>query len=724
MVIEARHFFEFGPFRLDPSLRILLRDGQPVPVQPKTFDILLALVQNNDRLVSKEDLMKAVWQNTFVEESNLTQNIFVLRKILGQTAGENRYIVTVPGRGYRFVGEVRKVADENGQTADVGENHSPVPTIPRDEIRPNRKALLSSKTGRLVLAVAIVVIAFLGASAVMMYSPVPPPKVLRVRQITHSGSVAPYSPVVSDGMRLYFAERIGGTDALAEAPVAGGDPTPVSTTIPSAQVYDIDQSKSKLLIGTQSTDFSNPLWVVATSGGSGRRLGDVLASGGSVWSPDGRTIFYGNNTQIYRISDGGAEPRKLLTAPGLILSVRLSPDQSRLRFTSQDIVSGGTSLWEAAADGSNPRPFSLGWKKFEPQWGEGESFGEWTPDGKYFIFRAARDGVEGFWALRETKSWFRRNVTGPVQIYASPDRLGGPRFSPDGKKIFFVSYQERRELVRYDSAKKMFVPYLAGIPVRLLSFSPDGKWVSYRNEIDGSLWRSREDGKDKLQLTFPPMVAYHSSWSPDGKTIVFGASVPGMPSQLYSVPFGGGTSQLIAPSDASDSEPSCSPDGRSILFLRRPINGHEGHQSDIYSLDFNTHVASKVPGSLGFEGVHVSPDGKYAAASDEINHKLMLLDIKRGQWSELSDGAPYGWGIRWSSDSQYVYYQHLEEGKGQPIFRVRIRDRKIEQITSARQIPRADMLGYTMTGLTPNDEPLATLIHRNSDIYALDLDLP
>ncbi len=106
MVSNTRHFYEFGPFRLDPDHRQLLRENQPVPLQPKAFDILLALVENSERVVLKDDLMKMVWPGTFVEEANLAQNISVLRRTLGETAGENRYIVTLPGRGYRFAQSV------------------------------------------------------------------------------------------------------------------------------------------------------------------------------------------------------------------------------------------------------------------------------------------------------------------------------------------------------------------------------------------------------------------------------------------------------------------------------------------------------------------------------------------------------------------------------------------------------------------------------------------
>ena len=100
--------FEFGPFRVDRGTRQLLRDGRPVPLTPKAFDTLVLLLASDGRLVSKEDLMSVLWPGTFVTEANLTQTVFLLRKALGETAGEPRYIVTVSGRGYRFVESVRR----------------------------------------------------------------------------------------------------------------------------------------------------------------------------------------------------------------------------------------------------------------------------------------------------------------------------------------------------------------------------------------------------------------------------------------------------------------------------------------------------------------------------------------------------------------------------------------------------------------------------------------
>src|SRR3954464_11827555 len=100
--------YRFEEFELDPVRRLLSKQGQAIPLTPKVFDTLLALVRQRGRVLSKDELMQAVWPDTIVEETNLAHNISTLRKLLGQKAGDNRFIVTAPGRGYQFVAEVRQ----------------------------------------------------------------------------------------------------------------------------------------------------------------------------------------------------------------------------------------------------------------------------------------------------------------------------------------------------------------------------------------------------------------------------------------------------------------------------------------------------------------------------------------------------------------------------------------------------------------------------------------
>jgi eukaryotic-like serine/threonine-protein kinase len=109
---ETKVLYEFGKFRCDPGERLLLCEGQPVSLAPKSFDILVALIQSNGRLLRKDELMQQVWPDSFVEEANLTVNISALRKVLGEIPGGQQYIETVPKRGYRFVVPVAERRDE------------------------------------------------------------------------------------------------------------------------------------------------------------------------------------------------------------------------------------------------------------------------------------------------------------------------------------------------------------------------------------------------------------------------------------------------------------------------------------------------------------------------------------------------------------------------------------------------------------------------------------
>jgi DNA-binding winged helix-turn-helix (wHTH) protein len=136
---QGKELYEFGPFRLDPVKRLLLLDNQPVPLQLKAFETLLVLVRHSEQVVLKDDLMKSVWPDTFVEESNLAQNIFVLRKTFGETAGDPRYIVTIPGRGYRFVAKVRVVSEEESLVVESRSRSRLV----IEQSRPHRKFAIS-----------------------------------------------------------------------------------------------------------------------------------------------------------------------------------------------------------------------------------------------------------------------------------------------------------------------------------------------------------------------------------------------------------------------------------------------------------------------------------------------------------------------------------------------------------------------------------------------------
>src|SRR6266540_2842773 len=110
----AKGLYEFGEYRIDARDRLLLRDGEVVPLAPKAFDLLLVLVENRGSVLSKEELMTLLWPDSFVEEANLSRQVFTLRKALGED-GEGRYVETIPRRGYRFVAGMAEVQDETNE---------------------------------------------------------------------------------------------------------------------------------------------------------------------------------------------------------------------------------------------------------------------------------------------------------------------------------------------------------------------------------------------------------------------------------------------------------------------------------------------------------------------------------------------------------------------------------------------------------------------------------
>src|SRR5262245_8822443 len=115
---RSKNLYEFGAFRMDVAERLLSRDGAAVPLPPKAFDLLLALIEHHGHLFEKDELLKAVWPDTFVEEVNLSYTVSLIRKALGDGENGQRYIETVPKRGYRFVGDVRKMEEGALQTTE------------------------------------------------------------------------------------------------------------------------------------------------------------------------------------------------------------------------------------------------------------------------------------------------------------------------------------------------------------------------------------------------------------------------------------------------------------------------------------------------------------------------------------------------------------------------------------------------------------------------------
>jgi DNA-binding winged helix-turn-helix (wHTH) protein/Tol biopolymer transport system component len=723
---ETKHFYEFGPFRLDPDQRLLLRDNQPVPLQPKAFETLLVLVQHSETVVLKDELMKSVWPDTFVEESNLAQNIFVLRKTLGETTGEHRYIATVPGRGYRFAEKVRFVPEQGDI---VVESHSITRVVIDEETSEDiREAAIAGETAsrgmrrKVVIAATIFVLAF---AAVAFRPVVPPPKVTRIRQITHLGTLVGNTYLLTDGPRIYFAMFEGKERVFRYVSPEGGEVFPVEKVFPDMDIDDISPNGLEFLIANYgdhgrlaNCEYPNPsLWRVPAPSGSPRPVAGVCTNA-ARWSPDGHTIAYPSGSDLYLANPDGSTVRKMATLPGGAHRLAWSPDGTRLRLSVADPRGSGLSLWQVDLSASTVRRLFPDWPGLAHAW-----VGGWIPDGRYFFFSAISDWTtRNIWAIRDKDEFLRRVSPQPVQITAGPLAFYSPTPSKDGKSVFVVGEQRRGQLLRYDAATAEFSPYAQGISADQVTFSRDGQWMAYLEYPGCVLVRSRLDGSDRRQLTFPPMCAFNPQWSPDGTQIAFQALAKmGAHNKIYLVPSAGGAPVLAAPGSSDrQTYPSWTSDGRSLLFSS---SDETGDNPVLHSLNLETKSVSLLPGSAGLHWGQVSPDGRYVVALEDAPQKLVLYDVATHNTRAIAELADYP---RWSPDGQSVYFSTLFfdlSGKTGGVYRWKISDNTTEKVAGYPDFSLTGVYGVWF-GLTPDGSILLLRDESTRDLYALDLDLP
>jgi Tol biopolymer transport system component len=566
---------------------------------------------------------------------------------------------------------------------------------------PRRRWRRQAAVAAIVLAAIAAIVGF------VLTRPVAPPRVLRTVQLTNTN--LPKTGVVTDGSRLYF---IQGQSLLSQTSVTGGEILPIATSLVDtgfANVFDISPDDSVLLMNTAlGTSLDGPLWSVPVLGGTPRRLGNLEGQAGA-WSPDRKNIAFSKGNDVFLANSDAGEPRRLLTTAGTPSYLRWSPDGLTLRLTVSDPQTNLRSIWQASADGTNLRPLLAGWSSTP-----NECCGNWTPDGKYFVFQALRDGTTNLWAIRERGGLVLSASQPPMQLTTGPMNVGAPVPSRDGKKLFVQGWQPRGELVRYDSKSRQLVPYLSGISAMGLDFSRDGQWVAYNDATDGTLWRMKVDGSQKLQLVSRSMLAFLPRWSPDGKQIAFFGHAPGEPFQIFTIPAEGGAPELLYRSTTNLADPVWSPDGKSLAFGDNSLN-NQG--SAIYVLDLKTRGASKLAGSDGLYSPRWSPNGRYLAAIPLDSLKLMLFDFTTQKWTELAKiFVAYP---TWSRDSRYLYFDGILDNQ-EGYYRVQLAGGKLERLFSMQGFRAAGGDFGNWSGLAPDQSPLLVRDASIQELYALE----
>jgi DNA-binding winged helix-turn-helix (wHTH) protein/Tol biopolymer transport system component len=653
-VMEPKGFLDFGSFRVDLTKRLLLRSGQPVSLPSKAFEVLLALTQRPGEIVSKDQLMQEVWPDTFVEEGNLTQTIFILRKALGDSDGQS-LIITVPRHGYRFAGTVSTTpASAEQPSAGVS---SPV----------RRGILAKAIAGRLWWISGIVLLGVVGTWILtrpnIRESQAEPRRVTRFTISSPENTFFREGRVSPDGRWLAF-------------------------------------------IGVENSG-KKQLWVRRLDALAARPLGPVDYI--PFWSPDSRFIAFGRDGKLMKIEASGGAPQTICSA-GLMIGGSWG--------SGDTIIFGGAGkggepgLFQVPASGGEPKLLTqLDSKRGERQ----HSFPVFLPDGRHSIFtiQGAKPENRGIYvnSLDSPQTRIRLvpdvsnaeyapasagNTNSGYLLFARGDILMAQRFSATNRQLGGEAFSLSDRIVPRASipggsfsasrdgilliSSPMFGSQLTwfdrvgqrlgtiGNPAVYLypQLSPDGQTLAV--DVTDSMtflpyvWLFPKQGTP-ARFTF--RASLRPLWSPDGGRIVFESLNTG----IYVKPSGGKEDETLLlesanlPDDAGRIPCEWSPDSRFLLYSQ--IDSRTGY--DLWKLPLSG--ARKPVALLNSEFNEscgtLSPDGHWIAyASDESGRSEIYVRalpeegaLTGRQWQISYNGGSWP---KWRRDGKELFYLDSE----------------------------------------------------------------
>jgi Tol biopolymer transport system component/DNA-binding winged helix-turn-helix (wHTH) protein len=684
---ESRQVYEFNEFRLDAARRQLLREGELVPLYSKAFDLLLLLVESRGRDLSKDEILDRVWPGQELEESNLTVNISAVRRALGEKAAQPRFLVTIPGRGYRFVGNVREVDDNHQRVIIETETISQVvveedvddPDSTSAELNssaePRQLAAAPSRTrltqpwavaGLTLVAVAVIsaavygVVRFRSSRAAGNHF-----NQIKFRQLTNDGLNA-YAAISPDGKFFVYSNIQKGMNSL--------------------QLASLD--------GQTSVQLREPTYVPFR---------------GIQFAPDGGSIYYVASSEahdeLYRLPTLGGVPVRLREDVPWYFSI--APDNKRIAFLKY--IDGGkrTSVIVSNVDGSDERtvstvPINRNWTTYCLAWG---------PDGKTIALGGSREGdpTQTFlWVLSvdtgeikqlSTRPWktigrisWLKDGSGILTIAADP----GP---DEGSQIWMVAYPSgdvRRvvnDLNTYDyvldvaadsntaltsthrqinniwvastndlrGARQITFGSLSREDGLLgLDWTPDHKIVyTSGNAQSESIWIMDADGSNRKALTPPGAIDTVPSVTADGRFIVFHSERKDAKEIWRTNIDGSDPKQLTKCGDNFD--PTVSPDGKWVIYRSNCDGGR------LWRVNINGGEAKRIINNAA-SWPWISPDSKFIAcqyATDDGKTEVAVLSIDGGPPLKLFEAPPlanFRYAIRWTADGKAITYRDWGQG--------------------------------------------------------------
>lgn len=705
MSLPFRQLYEFGEFRLDLRERTLIQGDQPVELTPKGFELLTIFVENQGRLLGKEELMENIWSDSFVEEGNLTFNIRQLRVILGDDAHEPKYIKTVRRHGYRFIADVRHISEVDTSTREIKSQH--LTPLVSEPVTNMQRPSVPTKTGKFFSPALLVVAVFLVCAAVTG------------AWYVSSKGLEPSAPVLS---APFVSEKLSANGKVFNS-VLSPDGKKV--------VYTNGRGKDKESLWLRQLDDGTNVELIPPAN-------DIYA--GLSFSPDGNMLYFTRRPRlsneppgIYRISIFGGIPQKLLSETEGWMS--LSPDGARISFVRcPRLTEENCALWVAdAADGKNERklvsriaPVRISANRFSPDGkriafaaGQSENaandFGlsevdletgkereltsekffnirqlAWLPDGSGWLLTASRIPNKNgrIWQVsaatgkasaitRDSECYSMLSldkdatevVTTQIKENFSvrlfrPDNPAAGRVLGDATsasiapndKIYFSSFMSGNDEIwsvnQDGTGQRQLTNTMADELMPLASRAGDAVFFTSNRTGEAQIWRMDPNGGNQIQITqkeggFPMFV------SPDGKWLYY---QHGLNRTIWRVSVNGTGEQMVL--NKAKSYFAFSPDGTQVAFSE--AQGDERILTLVSLADGQPvktfRLADRKARLLNLVWM---PDGKniiYVSADREFQNNTLwqqpLDELQPRQIASLGDQELRGFGLSVSADGK------------------------------------------------------------------------
>src|SRR5262245_43155571 len=687
---SINHIYEFGPFRLNATERLLFREGRHIPLTPKAFEVLLALVESPGHVIEKNDLIKKVWPDTFVEEVNLAKNVYSLRKILGDDNSNGDYIETIPRRGYRFVARVKEIWDEQTgsaialrELAEIDEREESghfLENINNNEDRflPNIPTGLGatrdsgrSLSIRFALAPVLIVLGLLLAVVVWLIgyrteerASLSSLKIVPLTSFPGRESHTAFSP---DGDQIAFVwdgEKGDNSDIYIRS-INGGQPHRLTTdsAIDSHPAWSPDGRY--IAFYRQSTE-SSGYYLISAAGGVERKVIDVFPYrtppiGNSLYySPDGKYLAVADKSSmeeplsIYLVSIETGQKQRLTNPPAGTAGdfyPAFCPEGKRLAFirsssraiTDLHIMSvEGGELTRLTFDNASILGLT------------------WTGDGRDIIFASRRgSSLYSLWRI-STKGGT------PERLPTIGQSVLSPIISRQGDRLAYTQTLDDMNIWQVELDAGGAGPR-GSEPTNLISstlgdngpdYSPDGRKIVFASNRSGGfgIWVCDRDGSNPVELIdYGPNLAGTPRWSPDGRWIAYDSrsSDAGREgnADIYIINAGGGPPRRLTIEPFEDVAPSWSRDGKWVYFA----STRSGNMQ-VWKIPFGGGQAVQVTKNGGFEGFE-SKDGKYFYyAKGRAVPGIWQVPVNGGEERLLVEHNNAGYWRLWAVSDKGIYF--------------------------------------------------------------------